>query len=91
VFFGGMDSVGGPLLRQMKALGINAKYMGGDGICTESLPKLAGTAAANGVVTCAEAGGVTAEQQRAWMISWRATRRSTTPTCRSTRRMCTTR
>jgi branched-chain amino acid transport system substrate-binding protein len=65
VFFGGMDSVGGPLLRQMKALGINAKYMGGDGICTESLPRLAGAAAAaNGVVTCAEAGGVTAEQQK---------------------------
>jgi branched-chain amino acid transport system substrate-binding protein len=33
VFFGGMDSVGGPLLRQMKALGINAKFMGGDGVC----------------------------------------------------------
>jgi branched-chain amino acid transport system substrate-binding protein len=64
VFFGGMDSVGGPLLRQMKALGINAKYMGGDGTCTESLPRLAGAAAVNGVVTCAEAGGVTAEQQK---------------------------
>ena len=64
VFFGGMDSVGGPLLRQMKQLGINAKFMGGDGVCTESLPKLAGTAAANGVVTCAEAGGVTGEQQK---------------------------
>src|SRR5471032_1124283 len=45
IFFGGMDSVGGPLLRQMKALGIQAKYMGGDGLCTESLPKLAGDAA----------------------------------------------
>ncbi|KQN75603.1 MULTISPECIES: branched-chain amino acid ABC transporter substrate-binding protein [unclassified Duganella] len=64
VFFGGMDSVGGPLLRQMKALGITAKYMGGDGICTEALPRLAGTAAANGVVYCAEAGGITAEQQK---------------------------
>ena len=64
VFFGGMDSVGGPLLRQMKALGINARFMGGDGVCTESLPKLAGTAAANGVVTCAEAGGVSGEQQK---------------------------
>ena len=64
VFFGGMDSVGGPLLRQMKALGITAKYMGGDGTCTESLPKLAGVAAVTGTVTCAEAGGVTAEQQK---------------------------
>jgi branched-chain amino acid transport system substrate-binding protein len=64
VFFGGMDSVGGPLLRQMKALGIKAKYMGGDGICTEPFAKLAGDAAVNGLVTCAEAGGVTGEQQK---------------------------
>ena len=65
VFFGGMDSVGGPLLRQMKALGINAKFMGGDGVCTESLPKLAGAAAVTGNVTCAEAGGVTGAEQKA--------------------------
>jgi branched-chain amino acid transport system substrate-binding protein len=63
VFFGGMDSVGGPLLRQMKALGIQAKYMGGDGLCTESLPKLAGEGAVK-VVTCAEAGGVAPELQK---------------------------
>ncbi|GGY74342.1 branched-chain amino acid ABC transporter substrate-binding protein [Pseudoduganella plicata] len=64
VFFGGMDAVGGPLLRQMKALGINAKFMGGDGVCTDALPRLAGTAAADGVVTCAEAGGVPPELQK---------------------------
>ncbi|MQA21024.1 MULTISPECIES: branched-chain amino acid ABC transporter substrate-binding protein [Rugamonas] len=63
IFFGGMDSVGGPLLRQMKALGIKAKYMGGDGLCTESLPKLAGETAVP-VVTCAEAGGVPPELQK---------------------------
>lgn len=63
IFFGGMDSVGGPLLRQMKALGITAKYMGGDGLCTESLPKLAGADAVK-VVTCAEAGGVPPELQK---------------------------
>ena len=64
VFFGGMDSVGGPLLRQMKALGINAKFMGGDGVCTDALYRLSAGAAADGVVTCAEAGGVTAEMQK---------------------------
>jgi len=64
VFFGGMDSVGGPLLRQMKALGLKAKFMSGDGTCTEGLPKLAGDAAADGVVYCAEAGGVTPEEQK---------------------------
>jgi branched-chain amino acid transport system substrate-binding protein len=64
VFFGGMDAVGGPLLRQMKALGIKAKFMGGDGVCTDALPRLAGDAAADGVITCAEAGGVPAELQK---------------------------
>jgi branched-chain amino acid transport system substrate-binding protein len=65
VFFGGMDSVAGPMLRQMKALGINAQFMGGDGICTEALGKLAGDGAVDGKVTCAEAGGVTGAQQKA--------------------------
>jgi branched-chain amino acid transport system substrate-binding protein len=64
VFFGGMDSVGGPMLRQMKQLGINAKMMGGDGMCTEGLAKLAGGAMADGQVVCAEAGGVEAAQQK---------------------------
>lgn len=58
VFFGGMDAVGGPMLRQMKQLGIEAKFMGGDGICTSELPKLAGDAVGSSKVFCAEAGGV---------------------------------
>ena len=65
VFFGGMDSVGGPMLKQMKSLGINAKFMGGDGICTAELPKLAGDAMADGQVVCAEAGGVEGDQKKA--------------------------
>ncbi|HLL13356.1 MAG TPA: branched-chain amino acid ABC transporter substrate-binding protein, partial [Rubrivivax sp.] len=58
VFFGGMDAVAGPMMRQMKQLGINAKFMGGDGICTTELPKLAAGTMADGQVVCAEAGGV---------------------------------
>ena len=58
VFYGGMDAVAGPMLRQMKQLGINAKFMGGDGICTGELPKLAAGTMADGQVVCAEAGGV---------------------------------
>jgi branched-chain amino acid transport system substrate-binding protein len=58
VFFGGMDNVAGPMLRQMKQLGINAKFMGGDGICSGELPKLAAGTMADGQVVCAEAGGV---------------------------------
>jgi len=65
VFYGGMDAVAGPMLRQMKALGINAKVMGGDGICTENLAKLAGDAVgAPGQVVCAEAGGVEDTQKK---------------------------
>jgi branched-chain amino acid transport system substrate-binding protein len=58
VFFGGMDAVAGPMLKQMKSLGVQAKFMGGDGICTAELAKLAGDAMADGQVVCAEAGGV---------------------------------
>ncbi|MCA0241173.1 MAG: branched-chain amino acid ABC transporter substrate-binding protein [Proteobacteria bacterium] len=58
VFFGGMDAVAGPMMRQMKQLGIEAKFMGGDGICTGELPKLAQEGMSDGQVVCAEAGGV---------------------------------
>jgi len=47
----------------MKQLGINAKFMGGDGICSGELPKLAGGAMADGQVVCAEAGGVEGTQK----------------------------
>ena len=63
VFYGGMDAVAGPMIRQMKQLGINAKLMGGDGICTGELPKLSGGAMADGQVVCAEAGGVEGTQK----------------------------
>jgi branched-chain amino acid transport system substrate-binding protein len=64
VFFGGMDSVAGPMLKQMKALGITAVMMGGDGMCTEALPRLAGDAVGEGKVVCAEAGGVKGPQEK---------------------------
>src|SRR5690349_13380888 len=63
VFFGGMDAVAGPMMRQMKQLGINAKFMGGDGICSGELPKLAAGTMADGQVICAEAGGVEGAQK----------------------------
>lgn len=59
IFFGGMDSTAGPMLRQMKALGINTKFVGGDGMCTDKLIALAGDALGNGQVFCALTGGVT--------------------------------
>jgi branched-chain amino acid transport system substrate-binding protein len=64
IFFGGMDAVAGPMLKQMKSLGIQAKFVGGDGICTTELAKLAGDALGNGQVVCAEAGGVEGAQKK---------------------------
>ena len=61
VFFGGMDAVAGPMLKQMKSLGIKAKFMGGDGICSTELVKLGGDAIADDQLFCAEAGGVEGE------------------------------
>jgi branched-chain amino acid transport system substrate-binding protein len=58
VFFGGMDSVAGPMLKQMKSLGIKAKFMGGDGACTTDMIRFAGDALGDEQVFCAEAGGV---------------------------------
>jgi branched-chain amino acid transport system substrate-binding protein len=65
IFFGGMDAVAGPMLRQMKQLGIDAKMMGGDGICSGELPKLAAGSMADGQVICAEAGGIEAKDEAA--------------------------
>lgn len=64
IFFGGMDAVAGPMVKQMKALGLNAKFMGGDGICTGELFKLSGDTIADNQVYCAEAGGVEGPQEK---------------------------
>ena len=58
VFFGGMNATAGPMLRQMKQLGMNVRMMGGDGICSDEIYKLSGGTMLDGQVVCAEAGGV---------------------------------
>ncbi len=63
IFYGGMDAAAGPMLRQMRQLGINAKFMGGDGICSAELPKLSAGAISDGRVICAQAGGVDASNR----------------------------
>lgn len=45
LFFGGMDPQGGPLMRQVRSLGITARFLGGDGVYTPEFIKLAGDAA----------------------------------------------
>ena len=70
VFFGGMDAVAGPMLRQLKQLGMNVKYMGGDGICSPKLAELAGGSMSDGQVVCAEAGGITPDKEPGMKV-WR--------------------
>jgi branched-chain amino acid transport system substrate-binding protein len=59
IFFGGMSAVAGPMLHQMKALGMGSlRLMGGDGICSDEIGTLAQGAMADSQVVCAEAGGI---------------------------------
>jgi len=44
IFFGGIDTQAGPMLQQMRGLGINAQYVGADGIQSTELFKLGGSA-----------------------------------------------
>ncbi len=57
IFYGGMDTQAGPMLRQMEQLGMsNVKFFGGDGICTNEISKLAAGAKTLNNVVCAEGG-----------------------------------
>ncbi len=57
IFYGGLDAQAGPMLRQMVQLGLgNVKFFGGDALCTEKLPELAGKSPALVNVTCATGG-----------------------------------
>jgi branched-chain amino acid transport system substrate-binding protein len=54
IMFGGAYSQAGPIAKQAGQLGLRAKIVGGDGICTESIAGLAGDAVNN--VLCSEVG-----------------------------------
>ncbi|MDO8692626.1 MAG: branched-chain amino acid ABC transporter substrate-binding protein [Sheuella sp.] len=54
IMYGGMDATGGPLAKQARELGIKAKIVGGDGMCTDKVAELAGVAVVN--IICSEAG-----------------------------------
>jgi branched-chain amino acid transport system substrate-binding protein len=56
VFYGGLDTQVGPLLREMQRQGLNARLVGGDGICSASLAKLAGGSLPDNQVWCGESG-----------------------------------
>ena len=57
VFLGGYAPQGGPMARQMKQLGINAKLLGGDTICAAEMGKLGGDAVGENVL-CAQGGAI---------------------------------
>ena len=75
IFYGGMDTQAGPMLRQMEQLGMDkVKYFGGDGICTTEIAKLSGGAKTLGNVVCAE-GGVAIDRMpggKAWKARYDA-------------------
>ncbi len=54
IMYGGMDATGGPFAKQARQLGIKAKILAGDGVCTDQLATLAGDASDN--IVCSEAG-----------------------------------
>lgn len=54
IMFGGEDATGGPFAKQARQLGMHAKILAGDGVCTESLSELAGPATDN--VVCSSPG-----------------------------------
>ncbi|MFB9125782.1 branched-chain amino acid ABC transporter substrate-binding protein [Paraburkholderia dipogonis] len=53
IMYGGEDAAGANLVRQATQLGLRAKILSGDGMCTEKLGELAGDASKN--LTCSEA------------------------------------
>lgn len=57
IFFGGYAPQGAPMARQMRQLGINAKLLGGDTICTAEMGKLGGDAVGDNVL-CSQGGAI---------------------------------
>jgi ABC-type branched-subunit amino acid transport system substrate-binding protein len=62
VFFGGYAAQAAPMARQMRQLGLSARLLGGDTLCSPEMAKLGGDAV-NDKVLCAQ-GGAPLERQR---------------------------
>ena len=54
IMIGAMDSTGGPFAKQARQLGLRAKIVSGDGLCTSDIARLAGPAADN--IVCSQPG-----------------------------------
>ena len=70
VFYGGMDSTGGPLLKQGRELGIKAVFAFGDGACTDKMKELAGDAAEG--LLCSQAGLPVQAANKKFLDAYRA-------------------
>ncbi|MGS0741515.1 branched-chain amino acid ABC transporter substrate-binding protein [Glaciimonas sp. GG7] len=58
IFYGGYSPQGGPMIRQMKQLGLsNIKFLGGDGICAPQMGELGGDAITDQVY-CTQGGAM---------------------------------
>src|SRR6218665_759709 len=57
IFFGGYAPQAAPMARQMKQLGLPAKLLGGDTLCSVEVGKLGGDAV-NDTVICAQGGSM---------------------------------
>lgn len=57
IFYGGYAGQAGPMVKQLKGLGIKSPLLGGDAICTSETGKLAGDGA-NDFVFCAQGGAI---------------------------------
>jgi len=61
IFFGGYAPQAAPMARQMKQLGLSAKLLGGDTLCSTEMPKLGGDAVGENVL-CAQGGAILGKQ-----------------------------
>lgn len=57
IFFGGYAPQAAPMARQMRALGLNARLLGGDTLCSGEMARLGGDAVGENVV-CAQSGAL---------------------------------
>jgi len=70
IFYGGMDSGGGPLVKQGRELGIKGVFAFGDGACSDKMQELAGEAA-EGLV-CSQAGIPASASSPAFLSAYKA-------------------
>jgi branched-chain amino acid transport system substrate-binding protein len=70
IFYGGMDSGAGPLMKQGRELGLKAVFAFGDGACTEKMKELAGDAS-EGLI-CSQAGIPVAAASKSFLDAFKA-------------------